>query len=351
MDDDLNADIKAAMDEVNGVEPQASIPDPQAPVEAAPEAGKPQEEAADGRVRGPDGKFVAKPQETGQIVNQPDVKAEPEAAIRPPASWSATAKAQFNALDPVIQQEVLKREKDVQSGLAQWETKGEKLNRYEAIVAPRREKLALAGLDEFKAVEALFAAQDLLERDPIGGLRYLAQQYGQGHLFSGQPGGQPQQYQQMPAFDPATHPLMQRIQTLEQGIQAQQAAQEQAKRTEVQSQIDSFASDPKNVYFENVQDQMAVLLQSGQAQNLSDAYDMACWANPEVRGLLQSDLKKSAEAEAISSARAKAEKARTLGGSVTGSPAPGGSVAGPGSDSKAPIEDDVRAALAELRGR
>lgn len=351
--DDIGADVQSAMDELNGVQPAASIPDPAATPEAAPaEAAPAAETAPEGPVRGPDGKFVAKTPEAAQPVNQPDGSAEPEKTIRPPSSWSATAKAKFATLDPDVQKEVLRREGDIEHGKAQWDQKAEKYNRFEAIIGPRRERLALAGVDEFKAVETLFAAQDFLEKDPIGGLRYLANQYGVGHLLAAQPASQPQMYQQpVPsALDLASHPLMQRIQTLEQGIQAQQQAEAEARRQEVQSQIDSFANDPKNVYFENVQEQMAVLLKSGQAKTLPDAYDMACWANPEVRGLLQSDLKKSAEAEAISAARAKADNARAASGSVAGSPAPGGSIAG-ATNSKSTLEDDIRAAIAESAGR
>lgn len=196
--DDIGADVQSALDELNGVEAPASIPDPQAPVEAAAAAPTIPEAPAEGPVRGPDGKFVAKPTEAAQPVNQPDGSAEPETTIRPPSSWSATAKAKFATLDPDVQKEVLRREGDIEQGKAQWDQKAEKYNRFETIVGPRREKLALAGLDEFKAVEALFAAQDFLERDPVGGLRYLANQYGLGHVFAAQPASQPQGYQQVP---------------------------------------------------------------------------------------------------------------------------------------------------------
>src|SRR5579871_3545732 len=56
--------------------------------------------------------------------------------VAAPAAWSAAAKARFQTLDPVVQQEVLKREKDMDAGKAQWDQKGERLNRLEAVIGP-----------------------------------------------------------------------------------------------------------------------------------------------------------------------------------------------------------------------
>ena len=48
------------------------------------------------------------------------------------------------------------------------------------------------------------------------------------------------------------------------------------------------------------------------------AYEMACWANPEVRAALQAEQQRSAEAQRLAEAKRKAGDARTAGFNVTG---------------------------------
>ncbi len=180
---DMEDDIRAAMAEVSG-----NAPDP-APVEevvVAPEAviaeaEQPQddaEKAVDGRERGPDGKFIAKQPETVQdTTDQPsEAVAEPakQLAIRAPASWSPAAKATFDKLPPEVQQAVAKQEQEIDHGLRR---KSEEVKRYEPLeqlIAPRRALWAAQGMDEASAIKTLLAAQDLLERDPLQGVQFLA---------------------------------------------------------------------------------------------------------------------------------------------------------------------------------
>ena len=49
-------------------------------------------------------------------------------------------------------------------------------------------------------------------------------------------------------------------------------------------------------HFETVRKHMGVLMDSGQATNMDDAYDMAIWAHPEIRKQL--DAARAAESEA-----------------------------------------------------
>lgn len=285
-----------------------------------------------GQLRTETGQFAKKP-EAGQKSSeqQPQAGAEQVAspAIRPPASWSAAAKSAFAALDPIVQQEVLKREKDIEDGAAQWQTKGERLNRLDTVLAPRRERFQLAGVDEIQAIQALFAAQDLLERDPYSGLAYLARQYGVDlRRFTG---GMQAQPGQAPAQQPQLQQLIQAaVQQSLQPFQAELSQQRQHVQQQAQApyvaQVSAFASDPKNLYFENVRSQMIDLLQAGRASTLEAAYDMACWSDPNIRGLLQ----KQQATDAEQAARAKADAARRAGGSTVGSPAPGSIPAGSG---------------------
>ena len=337
---DMEDDIRAAMAEVSGAAPE---PAPAEEVVVAPEAviaeaETPQddsEKASDGRVRGPDGKFLAKAPETVQnTIDQPsEAVADPAAklAIRAPASWSPAAKATFDKLPPEVQQAVAKREQEIDHGLRR---KSEEVKRYEPLeqlIAPRRAVWAAQGMDEASAIKTLLAAQDLLERDPKQGLEFLARSYGV-NLNTAQPQGQP--YQAQPARD--SHP---EIAALKQQLQVLQSQVQTAQTAPIVSQIDAFQNDPANLYFENVRDDMAVLLHNGKASDLKEAYEMACWMRPDIRPFLQTTQAPAAPVQD------KAAQARRAAVSVTGSP---GQTRVPKSNGS--IEDDIRAAFEEVAG-
>lgn len=337
---DMEDDIRAAMAEVSGAAPE---PAPAEEVVAAPEAviaeaETPQddaEKASDGRERGPDGKFIAKAPETVQDTpDQPsEAVADPAAklAIRAPASWSPAAKASFERLPPEVQQAVAKREQEIDHGLRR---KSEEVKRYEPLeqlIAPRRALWAAQGMDEASAIKTLLAAQDLLERDPKQGLEFLARSYGV-NLNTAQPQGQP--YQAQPARD--SHP---EIAALKQQLQVLQSQVQTAQTAPIVSQIDAFQNDPANLYFENVRDDMAVLLHNGKASDLKEAYEMACWMRPDIRPFLQTTQAPAAPVQD------KAAQARRAAVSVTGSP---GQTRVPKSNGS--IEDDIRAAFEEVAG-
>lgn len=332
-ENDVHADIRAALEAQTASDQVVNVVDPanEEPVELPEE---PKEEASEGPKRGTDGKFVAKTEETEQVQpEQPEAKETPQESIRPPASWSAAAKSKFAALDPDVQKEVLRREQEVDKGFRE---RAEQLKRYEPleqVIAPHRQKWAVAGVDEATAIKQLLAASEWLERDPAQAIAYLAKQYGlgsaqptEGQVQAPQPAGNSQQ----------ESALLQRIAQLEQSVQ-------QATQAPLVSQIEAFKNDPANLYFENVRDDMAVLLSSGKANDLKEAYEMACWMRPDIRPFLQ-----TVQAPAPVVDRQKTERAKAAGVSVTGAPSTAPIAASNGSGS---IEDDIRAAFGELQGR
>ena len=254
---------------------------------------------------------------------------EPAPAVRdaaPPASWSAAAKADFVSLPDHIRKEVLKREADMERGRAQWQSGAERLNRLDAILGPRSDMIRMRGLDEAQAIQMLFAAQDVLERNPIEGLKHLARNYGVDlrTLASAgdprQPGGAMAPQAQPPAQLIA---LAQEVETLKGALAQQQARVDQARTAGLDDQLTAFKTDPANLYFENVQERMRALLRAGAARDFADAYQQAAWSDPEVRQALLRREAETRQAGSIDAARAKAAQARHASGSITGSPSPG----------------------------
>lgn len=333
VDDDIAADVRAALAPVEA--------DPAPAPEHAPEevpASVEHQEAVEDRERGPDGKFVAKPNEKAQDnTNQPPAAETPVESIRPPASWSAQAKAAFLKPEPtkddlaLIQREVLKREQDVEKGFRE---RADQIKRYEPLeqlIAPHRSKWQMQGMDEVTAVRTLLAAQDMLEKNPEQAIAYLARSYGVTNIQA-QP--QPGQPQAQPATDSQENALLQRIAQLEQSVQAAQTAP-------IMSQVEVFRNDPANLYFDNVRDDMAALLQAGRASDLKEAYEMACWMRPDIRPLLQTAQ------VSVAADPGRVERAKAAGVSVTGSPSTAPIAASSGNS----IEDDIRRSIQQVAGR
>lgn len=292
---------------------------------------------------------ISEPVTAAEANPQPETPAEP---IRVPPSLPAALKAKFAELPPEWREAFHKRDEDVNTAKAQWDTKAARLNRYDEILAPHKDAWAVQGLDDHQAVARLVAAEKVLRETPAQGILYLAQSYGVDlRSLVGQPGAPAQPQAQAATADPVLTQLQSQVQTLQEALEKQSQTASQASLAQAQAQIQSFATDPANLYFENVKDDVALLLESGRAQTLKDAYEMAIWANPETRPLLVAQAAAEREAAALAkakeeAAKAKAAQARAASGSVTGAPTPGAVAPTAPKDS---LREELKAAMASAR--
>jgi hypothetical protein len=244
-----------------------------------------------------------------------------QAAVRPagpPPGWSPTSKTLFDALPDTVKKDIAKREDEISQGFAKLaEYKG--LDPYVDMARGNNTTLP-------EALDRYVAAENLLESQPVNGLLWLCQKYNvhPGQLLEaiGEPG-----HQQPQEASPLA-PVMPYIQTLDQRLSQFEAQQAAAQDHAIKGEISSFSADPQHKYFENVRKEMGQIIaladQQGQQVSLKDAYEKACWANPEIRSLLIKDQIAANEAEA----KRKADDARRAAGSLpTGSPIPGGTLA------------------------
>lgn len=327
--DDIGADIQAAMAEM------AAAPEP---VETTTEVTA--EPESDGPARDEHGRFTAKaeaepkdvaqPDKVVQSVDQPEPVAEPlTEAIQPPHSLKATVKAAWATLSPEVQQELIRIDKAALDGKAEWSSKAEQFNKYEALVSPHRDRLTLAGTNEFNYIQGLIRADEML-RGPNAAqaLGQIAQMYGLniGQIAQPEPQGQ---------VHPVIQTLQQQLATVQEQLAAQTQQQEQAKNQAVLAEIEAFRSDPKHLYFDNVKDTMSALLSSGRAPDLASAYSMACRADEDVWKLIQAPTP-------VAVPKPKPVQVR-------GSPAQG-SAQQRQANGKDDIEADTRAAFEELTG-
>lgn len=355
--DDIGADIRAAIEGAS-----SAAPLPTEGLEAAPPpiiAPETEAPPVDGRVRDATGKFarqeaLAPTAELGQLAQATPVLAQepPPETIPPPHSLKAAVKAAWDTYPTEIRQELVRIEQEAQRGKTEWQSKGERLNKFDAVIAPIRDRLTLSGIDEASYFAALSRADEMLRGpDKVSALGQLAQMYGIPLQGGRQPDpGQPQQQQAQPA-DPQfqallqqhIQPLLQQVSGLQQTVQQQQhsAQQQEASRQlaetqALQGEVENFRS--ANLYFDNVKDQMAALLRSEMASDLKDAYEKACKIHPEVSQLI---------AAAVKPQVAPAPAPVAL--SVTGAPAIAQAANAP-AYLNSDIEDDVRRAIMEVSG-
>lgn len=105
-----------------------------------------------------------------------------------------------------------------------------------------------------------------------------------------------------PSADPA---LLNRLSQLEARDLTGRAEFEHNTRTEVDTEVRTFLSDPANVYvsLQGFQDVMTELIQAGVAKDLADAYQQATWKHAgardlEIAKITKSNLDKGAQAAA-----------------------------------------------------
>ncbi len=147
--------------------------------------------------------------------------------------------------------------------------------------------------------------------------------------------------------DPRVETLAQRLERLEAERQSEVRSRQLQEQQALERQLEDFASRPENVFFDRVSPMMATLLQSGQADSLEKAYEMAVYADPETRALQLAAQGQHSQRSQTSSAAA--QRARAASVSVTGAPGPAEPASSPSSAGS--LEDDIRAAIAAASGR
>lgn len=188
-------------------------------------------------------------------------------------------------------------------------------------VAPYVADLSMRGISPEQAVPYLLDTWKSLERDPQGTLQWLGSRYGLQVNFGGvqQPAQQVQQQTEEQWVDPTIKQLQSEVQQLKaerererQGIaQMQQQAYETAYRSvsmEVAEFEKSKAGDGAD--FSVLRPLMSLMLSSGQADSLEQAYDMAVNAHPTTRAAREAAARQQAEAAAAKAAAEKAAAAR-----------------------------------------
>lgn len=270
------------------------------------------------------GRFAAKESDEDTQVESAEqtevtTEVEPEKpALTAPHGWSAEAKAKWGELSPEVQAAVTQREQDAHKQISKHdETRnfGESMQR---VVQPYLAQIQAEGGTPEMAVKELLNTAYILRAGTPEQKRALilqtAQQFGVDLSDT-----------EIPQVSPDVAALRNEINQLKGHITTREQNERQSLQTEINQEIEAFASDPANVHYSEVKAHMAALLREGAATDLKDAYEQACWSRPDIRATLLAQQSAEEEQKRKDDAKAKAEAARrksvSLDGGTSGQPA------------------------------
>lgn len=322
---DRRATLAAAFDKKEAPAAVASAPPPVAapPVKA--------EAKPDATPRGPDGKFVPKSADAAPApVTTPEPAPVQSKQWKLPKSWKHDIEPVFSKLasnpefEPLLA-EIERREADVEKGFAKYHEKAEFADTIQQAMQPFMATIQSLGVQPHVAVQHLLAADHMLRYGTPGekarALQNLSQQYNID--LAG--------LQEVAAANPPPPPELVAVRSELQQLKAQQ---QRAAVEAVTREVQAFATGKE--HFADVETDMAKLISSGVAADLDAAYDMACWARPDVREKMVAKQREQAQADT----RAAEQKAQAAAVSVAGAPV--------ASASGSPSPKDRRALIASL---
>src|SRR5262245_41858314 len=287
---------------------QQSAPQPQAPAQDARSG----DSAPSGQSAGARGDsqrdLFAKPESPFAPRDKTATPAPPPSAahqaplqeLKAPASWKADLRQHWKAISPEVQQEIHRREREVDVRMQENAQLRRFAQKFNDIAEPYRAIMQAEGADPFTAfADYLKSAQLLRNGAPMDKARMVAQliqhfgvpvqaldqyleqairggatwnQQGQVGATSSNAVQQPQQFR-----DPRVDQLL--------------ANMEARERAGVAHEANAFAADPKHEFFDDVRLTMADVMDAaakrGVQLSLEDAYERACQIEPEVRKVLQ----------------------------------------------------------------
>jgi hypothetical protein len=145
--------------------------------------------------------------------------------------------------------------------------------------------------------------------------------------------------------DPQVQALQNQMAAIQQNLTARQQADYQLASEQAKKQVETFASDPAHPQFDEVADDIVLLVRAGVP--LPEAYEKAIWANPVTREkslqvrLLAEDAKKAENARLDALPKAKAARAHVRSSETRKTP----------TEPLGTMEDTLKATYAEIRQR
>lgn len=246
--------------------------------------------------------------------------------LKAPAQWKPHVREKWNTLPREVQEEITRREAD---GMRLLGSVGPKIKLAEEVgnhIAPYMDKLQESGVstsafigDLFNSVKSL-ASGSVQERAEV--VANIVQSYGVDlrtldAILT-----------QRISAPPEVAEARRQMARAQAVIQGRDDLVNHQSALEAEKALAAFGADPKHEFLNDVREHMAVLIETGQAKSLEEAYTAATWSNPDTRKIL---LTREAQSRAAVKTN-RAALARKASSAVRGAPAFTGAPAGNGKD-------------------
>lgn len=281
---------------------------------------------------------AAAPAEAPEAGTPPPPPAQAEAELIP-KTWRKELGAHWSTLPPEVRAEVHRRESDMFRGLEMYRGKAQVGERFSQAIAPFEQLLRQHNIEPLHQVRQLMNAHATLALGTVEQKHQLFAQLAKDY------GVDVTSIPIAPYVDPAVENLQRELRELQNRLTQQDSSAVDAQRQTLRAEVESFANDPSHPYFDDVADDITVLIQGGRAKGLQEAYDMAIWANPVTRAKEQQRLNTETAAATEKALRERAQQAAKASRTVRSTDKPG-PTAKVGS-----LDDTLAAGLAAIRAR
>lgn len=266
----LHDELSAAWDELHEPETTSEKQEPEIPQTAEAEEVEPD-----------------KPAEVEADATEP--KKEESVVVKAPASWKPEVREKFAELPEEVRNEIMRVDGEVGKINREFAQARQMVEEVASTIKPYQEIIQAAGTTPLRAVqETLEVAKRLVTGSPrqkAEVLRELVQVYS---IDINELDNVLTEHMTAPKATPTEKAILHRLDRFEQQLSPRQnSPQMSADEQAAINSVKEFAADPKNEFFNDVWQDMEMLLTSQRASTIQDAYDKACRMNDSVSKVLE----------------------------------------------------------------
>ena len=224
--------------------------------------------------------------------NDPALKTD-----KAPASWSPSNREQWGQLPKGVQEQVAKREREISKTLQDTAVARKAMSQFAKTIEPYRNSMTAAGIqDPISAVGSMLETDHALRHgssvDKARTIASLMKNYGVDVRELDNVLGAEPVHNSQPDFDQRSY-VDQQLAPYKNMVAQQHYAQQNAMHNSANNEVSNFSQDKE--FFQDVRNDMANIIEasasSGRNITLDEAYNAACYANPEIRSILDNRQK------------------------------------------------------------
>lgn len=268
-------------------------------------------------------------------------------AATPPRTWRPEAAAVWAQIPSAAQAEILKREQDIFKGIETYREAAEFGAPLKQVMDPYLPVLQQYGIKPESQVADMMQAHYTLafgtQQQKAALIQQVIKDYGvdvAGLNFQADPN-------KSEYVDPQVAALRQQLEEVQSKLSQNDRQAMEAKRQEITRHVTAFAADPKNVYFEELANDIAHLLKTGAEPTVEKAYEAAMWRNPAVRAKELARQQAEREAKTRKESEERVANAKKATSANVRTQARAGSATAP----LGTMDETLASALAEIKGR